>query len=44
MEDKIIIEQFMKGYDCSLVVVSHYGAKLGISEEIANKVSACFGD
>lgn len=43
MEEKIIIEQFMKGYDCSQVVVSHYGAKLGISEEIANKVSACFG-
>lgn len=43
MEEKVIAEQFMKGYDCSQVVVSHYAAELGISEELANKVAACFG-
>ena len=39
MEEKVIAEQFMKGYDCSQVVVSHYAAELGISEELANKVA-----
>lgn len=43
MEEKAIAEQFSKGYDCSQVVVSHYAAKMGISEELANKVAACFG-
>ena len=34
---------FMKGYDCSQVVVAHFAERLGISAEIANKVSACYG-
>jgi C_GCAxxG_C_C family probable redox protein len=43
MEEKIIREQFRKGYDCSQVVVAHYAQTMGISEETANKVAACFG-
>lgn len=43
MEEKVIAEQFAKGYDCSQVIVSHYAAETGISEEVANKVAACFG-
>ena len=43
MEEKVIAELFAKGYDCSQVVVSHYAAKLGVSEETANKAAACFG-
>ena len=43
MEEKVIAEQFMKGFDCSQVVVSHYTKEAGISLELANKVAACFG-
>ena len=43
MEEKAIQEKFMQGYDCSQVVMVHFAERLGISEEIANKVSACFG-
>lgn len=43
MDEKAIQEQFMKGYDCSQVVLSHYAEKLGLTEEQANKVAACFG-
>ena len=43
MNEKRIQELFMQGYDCSQVVLAHYAEQLGISEEMANKVSACFG-
>lgn len=43
MEITKIQELFMQGYDCSQVVLAHYAEKLGVSEEMANKVSACFG-
>lgn len=43
MEEKLIQGKFMQGYDCSQVILSHFAEKLGISEEMANKVSACFG-
>lgn len=43
MDEKIIQEKFMKGYDCSQVVLAHFAEQLGISEDVANKVSACFG-
>ena len=43
MEEKMIQEQFMKGYGCSQVVVSHFAEEMGITEDIANKVAACFG-
>lgn len=43
MEEKLIQEKFMKGYDCSQVVLTHFAEQLGLTEEMANKVSACFG-
>ena len=43
MNENQIRDKFIKGYDCSQVVVAHYAEKLGLSEEVANKVSACFG-
>lgn len=43
MEEKVIQDKFIKGYDCSQVVLAHYAEKLGISEDTANKVAACFG-
>lgn len=43
VEEKVIQGKFMKGYDCSQVVLSHFAEQLGLSEEMANKVSACFG-
>ena len=43
MDEKVIQEQFMKGYDCSQVVLSAFAQKLGITEEMANKAAACFG-
>lgn len=43
MEEKVIQEKFIKGYDCSQVVLAYFAEKLGLSEEVANKVSACFG-
>ena len=43
MDEKMIQEQFMKGYDCSQVVLSHFADRLGISADQANKTAACFG-
>ena len=43
IEESMIREKFIKGYDCSQVVLSYFAEKLGITEEMANKVSACFG-
>lgn len=43
MEEKVIQDKFIKGYDCSQVVLAYYAEKLGISEDTANKVAACFG-
>ncbi len=43
MEEKMIQEKFMKGYDCSQVVLEYYAEKLGVSRELANKAAACFG-
>lgn len=43
MDEKVIQEQFMKGFDCSQVVLSHFAGELGITEEVANKMAACFG-
>lgn len=43
MDENQIREQFIKGYDCSQVVVAQYAEKLGLTKEQANKVSACFG-
>lgn len=43
MDTKQIAEQFMQGYDCSQVVLRHFATRLGISEDEANRVAACFG-
>ena len=43
MTENQIRDKFIKGNDCSQVVVAHFAEKLGLSEEVANKVSACFG-
>ena len=43
MDTKQIAEQFMQGYDCSRVVLGHCAGGLGISEDAANRISACFG-
>ena len=43
MLEKMIQEDFIKGYDCSQVVLAHFAEELGVSKETAYKVSACFG-
>ncbi|MCI8560045.1 MAG: C_GCAxxG_C_C family protein [Dorea sp.] len=43
METKQIAEEFMKGYDCSQVVLKYFAHRLGISEDEANRVAAGFG-
>lgn len=43
MDKKKIGEEFMKGYDCSQVVLRHFARRFGISEDEANRMAACFG-
>ncbi len=43
MNEKKIGEEFMKGYDCSQVVLRHFAERFGISEDEANRMAACFG-
>ena len=43
MDTKQIAEEFIKGYDCSQVVLRHFANKLGITSDEANRVAACFG-
>lgn len=43
MEKEIIAKQFMKGFDCSQVVLERYAEKLGITPEMANRIGAGFG-
>lgn len=43
MDTKQIAEEFIKGYDCSQVVLRHFANKLGITADEANRVAACFG-
>ena len=38
-----ITAEFMKGYDCSQVVLREFAEELGITEDQANKAAACFG-
>lgn len=42
MEERIR-QEFIKGYDCSQVVLREYAGKLNITEDEANRISACFG-
>lgn len=43
METKQITEEFIKGYDCSQVVLRYFADRLGISEDEANRAAAGFG-
>ena len=43
MEKEQIADLFMKGQDCSQVVLSHYADELGIPYDKANRLAAAFG-
>ena len=43
MDKAQVTELFMRGQDCSQVVLSHFAHDLGISPEDANRISAGFG-
>ena len=43
MEKFEIQDRFAKGYDCAQVVLTAFSEELGLSKDMANKVSACFG-
>jgi C_GCAxxG_C_C family probable redox protein len=43
MDANVIKEEFLKGYDCSQVVLRHFAKELGISEDEANRIAAGFG-
>ncbi len=43
MQIEDIRAEFLKGYDCSQVVLRAFSEELGITEDEANKVAACFG-
>ena len=38
-----VLEKFGEGFDCSQVVLRNVHEKLGITEEEALKIGACFG-
>ena len=38
-----VLKMFGEGFDCSQVVLSNVYEKLGITEEEALKIGACFG-
>lgn len=43
MKKEEICELFQQGIDCSQVITGKYAKQMGMSEEEARKVSACFG-
>jgi C_GCAxxG_C_C family probable redox protein len=43
MKENEILELFEQGFDCGQVVLSSLSEKLGLPEEQANKLAACFG-
>ena len=43
MDKQAVAEQFMKGFDCSQVVLAECADILGISREEASRMSAAFG-
>lgn len=43
MDKKAIADEFMKGFDCSQVVLSQCAGRLGITVEEASKAAAAFG-
>ena len=42
MTEETIRKEFIKGYDCSQVVLRAFADKLGLTEDEANRVAACF--
>ena len=43
MDKEKVADLFMRGQDCSQVVLSHYADELGITFDEANRLSAAFG-
>ena len=43
MDKAQVADLFMRGQDCSQVVLSQFADVLGISQENANRITACFG-
>lgn len=43
MTEEQIREEFIKGYDCSQVVLRAYAGALGLTDDEANRMAACFG-
>ncbi|MBS5787322.1 MAG: C_GCAxxG_C_C family protein [Clostridioides difficile] len=43
MEEKEVLDQFLKGFDCAQIVLSNVSEGLDIDKKTANKVAACFG-
>lgn len=43
LTEEEIRQEFVKGYDCSQVVLRAFADDLGITEDEANRTAACFG-
>ena len=43
MKKEQVAELFMRGQDCSQVVISHYADELGLPADEANRMAAAFG-
>lgn len=43
IDKKFVIDRFSSGTDCSQIVLSNFSEKLGISDEMAKKISSPFG-
>lgn len=43
MDKEQVAGLFMRGQDCSQVVISHYAEELGIPQEEANRLASAFG-
>ena len=43
MDKEHVADLFMRGQDCSQVVISHYAKELGLTEDEANRISSAFG-
>ena len=43
MDKQSVANLFMRGQDCGQVVLAHYAEELGLSEEEANRLAACYG-
>lgn len=43
MKKEQVAELFMRGQDCSQVVISHYADELGLPADEANRLAAAFG-